>query len=108
MQLHFQLTNLTLTGKTEKLGESNIIPNALKFDFLGFKSLTTLILVDMEINDEKIGTFAMLRNTLVNFEATRCGLKRISDLLLCDEPSSINSKLLENTGFSNDLVIICI
>ena len=58
-----------MTGNGEKLGDSNIIPNALNFDFLAFKSLTTLILVEMEITQEKIGTFAMLRNTLVNLEA---------------------------------------
>lgn len=52
----------------------------------------------MEISDEKIGTFAMLRNTLVNLEATRCGLKLLSDLLLCDEPPSANSKFLQNTS----------
>ena len=64
-----QLTNLSLTGQSKNLGDSNIVPNALTFDFLAFKSLTTLILIDMEINKDKIGTFALLRNTLINFES---------------------------------------
>ena len=88
---YLQLTSLKLTGNCEKLGDSNIIPNELNFDFLAFKCLTTLTLIEMEITEEKIGTFAMLRNTLVNFEAARCALTSISELLLCDAPSSSNS-----------------
>ena len=88
---YLQLTSLKLTGNCQKLGDSNIIPNELNFDFLAFKCLTTLTLIEMEITEEKIGTFAMLRNTLVNFEAARCALTCISELLLCDAPSSSNS-----------------
>ena len=90
-----------MTGNGEKLGDSNIIPNALNFDFLAFKSLTTLILIEMEITQEKIGTFAMLRNTLVNLEAARCALTCISDLLLCDAPSSSVASSNTNEEISN-------
>ena len=88
MKLSFQLTSLTLRGQGDALGDSNIIPNSLKFDFLAFKSLTTLILFEIEIDPDKIGTFGMLRNTLVNIEATHCGLKSVSDILLGDAPNS--------------------
>ena len=52
----------------------------------------------MDINEEKIGTFAMLRKTLVNFEATHCGLKCLSNLLLCDGPHFASSQEPENTS----------
>ena len=97
-----QLTNLSLTGQSKNLGDSNIVPNALTFDFLAFKSLTTLILIDMEINKDKIGTFALLRNTLINFEATRCGLKCISDLLLCDSYQPTYSNEIEQFESSSN------
>ena len=88
----FQLTSLTLTGEGQALGDSNIVPNSLAYDFLAFKCLTTLILIDIEIHPDKIGTFGMLRNTLVNLEATRCGLKSLSDILLGDVPQASISK----------------
>ena len=55
----------------------------------------------MEITQEKIGTFAMLRNTLVNLEAARCALTCISDLLLCDAPSSSLSSSNPSEDISN-------
>ena len=88
----FQLRSLTLTGEGQALGNSNIVPNSLPYDFLAFKCLTTLILIGIEIHPDKIGTFGMLRNTLVNLEATRCGLKSLSDILLGDLPLSSISK----------------
>ena len=56
----------------------------------------------MEINKDKIGTFALLRNTLINFEATRCGLKCISDLLLCDSYQPTYSKEIEQFDSSSN------
>ena len=55
----------------------------------------------MEITQEKIGTFAMLRNTLVNLEAARCALTCISDILLCDAPSSSVSSSSPSEDISN-------
>eukprot|EP00092_Neocalanus_flemingeri_P029228 GFUD01031731.1.p1 GENE.GFUD01031731.1~~GFUD01031731.1.p1 ORF type:complete len:476 (-),score=131.34 GFUD01031731.1:170-1597(-) len=79
-----RLAKLTITGSTEKLGSSELVPNELKFDFLAFKSLTELCLDNLDISPAKILSLGILRNTLVTLSARNCSLGSISMLLLCD------------------------
>ncbi len=78
------LKKLSIEGDKEFLGTSNIIPNELTFDLVAFKSLTTLVLSNVECNPEKIESISHVRTTLKHLEATNCGLKSIADILLCD------------------------
>ena len=78
------LQTLTIQGSTDHHGTSNIIPNELNFDFVPFKSLTKLVLTNIDCCPEKIETLGLLRNTLQHLEATDCKLKSIADILLCD------------------------
>jgi hypothetical protein len=75
---------LKVTGSTEAIGTSNIIPNELSFDLVAFKSLSKLVLNNIECCPEKIEALGFLRKTLKHIEATNCGLKSIADMLLCD------------------------
>jgi len=83
-----QLEALIINGSEEKLGRSNIVPNKLSYDFLPFKNLTKLRLEGVEITPDRIGTFAMLRQTLKHLTANRCCLESVSQLLLGDSPAS--------------------
>ena len=55
---------LNIEGSTEALGTSNIIPNDLSFDLIGFKSLTKLVLTNVDCCPEKIQSISHVRTTL--------------------------------------------
>jgi len=80
------MTNLTLQGSQEKLGSSTIIPNQLKYDFLAFKSLSSLEVENVHFNDEHITSFGILRRTLCSLVVHNCGVVSIANILLCDNP----------------------
>lgn len=80
-----KLQKLSLSGSAEPLGSSNIIPNELNFDFLAFKSLSTLHLESLDISPLKITSLGILRGTLESLTCTNCSLNSISQLLLCDK-----------------------
>jgi len=69
---------------------SNIIPNELEFNFNLFKKL--LVLVFKNTNVLKINNASSIRKTLNKLFATECGLKNVSDILLCD---SIHRNIVE-------------
>ena len=79
-----KLRKLQLTGSTEKIGTSQIVPNLLKIDFLAFKSLTELHLVQLTISPASITSLGILRNTLQILRANQCSLTTVSQLMLCD------------------------
>ena len=79
-----KLQKLQLTGSTDKIGTSEIVPNLLKIDFLAFKSLTELHLVKLNISPDSITSLGILRNTLEILRANQCNLTTVSQLLLCD------------------------
>ena len=110
--LSCQLKSLEVSGNSEKFGRSNIIPDKLRYDFSAFKSLTKLVLNDVDVDPEKIATFALLRKTLTHLTANRCSLTAISNLLLGDTPflnkavgaaegESLDNKLWKKLGFLN-------
>ena len=78
------LETLRVVGSEENIGSSQLIPNNLKFDFLAFKSLRDLELTHLNISPETVTSLGILRSTLTSLTATQCGLKTISQLLLCD------------------------
>ncbi len=82
------LPNLYLTGSEANYGTSNIIPNTLKFDFLAFKNLTKLVLVEIDCSPEKITSLGPIRGTLRHLEVHKCGLVSPRDILLCDSKNS--------------------
>ena len=53
-----------IEGSTEAFGTSNIIPNDLAFDLIGFKSLTKLVLTNVDCCPEKIQSISHVRTTL--------------------------------------------
>lgn len=75
---------LKVTGSTDKIGTSQLVPNSLKIDFLAFKSLTKLHLENLDISSDHITSLGILRNTLQILQATHCNLTSASQLLLCD------------------------
>jgi len=75
---------LNIEGSKESLGTSNIIPNDLSFDLVGFKSLTKLVLTNVDCCPEKIQSISHVRTTLKHLQASSCHLKSIADILLCD------------------------
>ena len=79
-----KLESLGVVGSEENIGSSQLIPNQLKFDFLAFKSLRDLELSHLNISPEIVTSLGILRSTLTSLTATRCGLKTISQLVLCD------------------------
>ena len=81
-----QLRSLKLLGLNECLGESNIIPNELPFDFLAFKSLSKLVLTSINISPEIILGLGQVRTTLKHLQANKCELTSLAHLLLCDAP----------------------
>ena len=78
------LTRLKLTGSRENIGNSQMVPNELKIDFLPFKCLTQLHLEDLDIGPQNITSLGILRNTLQILFAPLCNLSSVSQLLLCD------------------------
>ena len=78
------LNSLKIKGGSEVVGTSNIILNDLNFDLVAFKSLTKLVLVDINCCPERIESLGLTRKTLKHLEASKCGLKSIADMLLCD------------------------
>ena len=58
------LKMLNIEGSTEAFGTSNIIPNDLAFDLIGFKSLTKLVLTNVDCCPEKIQSISHVRTTL--------------------------------------------
>ena len=78
------LKSLKIKGGSEAVGTSNIILNDLSFDLIAFKSLTKLVLVDINCCPERIESLGLTRTTLKHLEASNCGLKTIADMLLCD------------------------
>jgi len=80
------MKSLELSGSTENLGTSSIIPNQLKYDFLAFKSLTRLTVNNVQFNDEHITSFGLLRSTLNELSVHNCGILSVSNVLLCDNP----------------------
>lgn len=55
------LKTLNLQGCKDNFGSSNIIPNDLTFDFVAFKSLTKLVLIDVDCCPEKIESISHIR-----------------------------------------------
>jgi len=80
------LEALIVNGSDEKLGNSNIVPNKLTYDFLPFKNLTKLKLDSVEVSPDRIATFGMLRKTLKHLTVNRSSLETVSQLLLGDSP----------------------
>jgi len=80
------MTSLVLKGSQEKFGSSTIIPNQLKYDFLAFKSLSSLEVENVHFNDEHITSFGILRSTLCELVVHNCGVVSIANILLCDNP----------------------
>ena len=64
------------------MGTSNIIPNELRFDLVGFKSLTKLVLSNVDCCPEKIESISHVRKSLVHLEASDCKLTRLTRNLL--------------------------
>ena len=83
------------SGNEEKFRRSNIVPNQLTYDFLAFKTLTRLKLTKVQVSPDKIGTFGMLRKTLVHFTANQCSLASVRDLLFGDTYSSDDQQPVE-------------
>ena len=103
-----QMKALRLTGGWDAIGTSNVVPNELRFDFLAFKKLSKLVLLNVKCSPEHITSLGMVRRTLKHLQArTRstyinasehcntkihplqvnyCKLKSISAMLLCDTP----------------------
>ena len=79
-----KLDTLCVVGSEENIGSSQLIPNQLKFDFLAFKSLRELELSQLNLSPEMVTSLGILRSTVTSLTATQCGLKTISQLLLCD------------------------
>ena len=79
-----KLETLRVAGSEENIGSSQLIPNQLKFDFLAFKSLRALEVTQLNISPEMVSSLGILRSTLTSLTATQCGLKTVSQLLLCD------------------------
>ena len=79
-----KLETLCVVGSEENIGSSQLIPNQLKFDFLAFKSLRELELTKLKLSPEMVSSLGILRSTVTSLTATQCGLKTISQLLLCD------------------------
>ena len=86
--IYSSLPNLYLTGSEANYGTSNIIPNSLKFDFLAFKNLTKLVLVEIDCSPEKVTSLGPIRGTLRHLEVHKCGLVSPRDILLCDSKNS--------------------
>jgi len=80
-----RLQKLSLSGSKEQLGSSNIIPNDLNFDFLAFKTLSSLQFDSLDISPLKITSLGILRATLQTLVCTNCSLNSVSQLLLCDK-----------------------
>ena len=96
---------LRLTGGWDAIGTSNVVPNNLKFDFLAFKRLTKLALLNVRCSPEHITSLGMVRRTLKHLQVARnalsaldvnlsvfnyqfvqvnyCKLKSVSAILLC-------------------------
>lgn len=81
-------STLTVTGSTETLGTSQLVPNKLPIDFLAFKSLTRLELQGLEVRPETVTSLGILRSTLQILRATQCDLASVSQILLCDVTST--------------------
>ena len=75
---------LSLVGSETNYGTSNIIPNSLKFDFLAFKNLTKLVLIEIDCSPEKVTSLGTIRGTIRHLEVHKCGLASPRDILLCD------------------------
>jgi len=84
-----RLEALSVTGNTERIGSSNLIQNELCFDFLAFKSLTSLTLQYLDVSPLKISSLGLLRSTVTCLRANHCGLASLSQLLLCDTLHSL-------------------
>ena len=84
------LEALIVNGSDERLGNSNIVPNRLSYDFLPFKSLTKVKLDGVEVSPDRIVAFGMLRKTLKHLTVNRCSLETISQVLLGDSPDESN------------------
>lgn len=94
--------SLAVTGSTEVLGSSQLVPNKLPIDFLAFKSLTRLELRGLELGLETVTSLGILRSTLQILRASECNLASISQLLLCDVTHAEVDlmDLIRNTGHS--------
>ena len=101
---------LRLTGGWDAIGTSNVVPNELRFDFLAFKKLSKLVLLNVKCSAEHITSLGMVRRTLKHLQVgthagklhaympsnnskpnyplqvNYCKLKSISAMLLCDTP----------------------
>jgi len=75
-----RLPHLAVLGSEQKIGSSELVPNLLTWDFLAFKSLTSLSLDSVCVGS--ITSLGLLRSTLTSLTATRCSLTAISQLLL--------------------------
>lgn len=62
--------------------ESNIILNELEYNFNLFKKVHTLTLLDCNVL--KITNAGNLRKTLHKLNAAKCGLRHVSEMLMCD------------------------
>ena len=79
-----QLRSLKLLGQRESLGESNIVPNELPFDFLAFKSLSKLVLTSVQVGPDVITALGIVRATLKHLQVNKCELSSLAHILLCD------------------------
>ena len=90
------------------------------FDFLAFKSLTSLTLQYLDVSPLKVSTLTLtlirfptsqisslglLRSTVTCLRANHCGLASLSQLLLCDTLHSLEVKLdlLFNASYSFEI-----
>ena len=64
-----QMKALRLTGGWDAIGTSNVVPNELRFDFLAFKKLSKLVLLNVKCSPEHITSLGMVRRTLKHLQA---------------------------------------
>ena len=64
-----QMKAMRLTGGWDAIGTSNVVPNELRFDFLAFKKLSKLVLLNVKCSPEHITSLGMVRRTLKHLQA---------------------------------------
>ncbi|XP_075235258.1 nischarin [Lycorma delicatula] len=78
-----QLKTLKIEGSNNEFKTSNIIPNDLLFELTAFKTIETLILINVKLSN--IYNISSVKDTVKAVSVKRCNAKSLADLLLCDE-----------------------
>ncbi|XP_071452427.1 nischarin-like [Hetaerina americana] len=77
-----QLTDICIKGSNAPIKTSNIVPNSLKFELSAFKSVERLSIIGLPLDN--IYDAQSLRQSVVSLDVHGCGVKRSSEILLCD------------------------